>query len=80
MVQGKAPLSIPVRESFLKELEGAAAGERRKLSEMTELILEWSTEQLLKAGSLNQLLRCRIHLPDGLSHEHRATSGRVLRH
>jgi hypothetical protein len=53
MDQAKAPLGIPVRESFLKELEQAAARERRKLSEMTERILEWSVEQLLKAGSLN---------------------------
>lgn len=66
MAQSKAPLSVPVREAFRTELDRVAVGERKKVSEITGLILEWSVEQLVKVGSVNRLLRCGIHLPDGL--------------
>lgn len=66
MDESKAPLSLSVREAIRVELEGVAARERKKLSEITELILEWSVEQFREAGSTNRLLRCGIHLPDSL--------------
>jgi hypothetical protein len=69
----KAPLSVSVREALRTELERVAAGERKKLSEITKLILEWSVSRLDEAGSLNRLLECRIYLPDGLPLQPRST-------
>ena len=63
----RAPLSVSLRESLLREIEGFAAGERKKSREIVELILEWSVARLREAGSVNRLLRCRIRLPDGPS-------------
>jgi hypothetical protein len=74
MDQSKAPLSVPVREAFRTELDRVAAGERKKVSEITELILEWSVARLVEAGSVNRLLQCGIHLPDGVPHQLRITT------
>jgi len=60
----RAPLSVPVREALWKELGGVAARERKKLREITELLLEWGVARLREAGSVNQLLRCGIRLPE----------------
>jgi len=60
----RVPLCVSMRESLLKEIEGFAAGERKKSREIVELILEWSVARLREAGSVNRLLRCRIRLPD----------------
>jgi len=54
-----------MRESLLRELEEFAARERKKPREIVELILEWSVARLGEAGSVNRLLQCVIHLPDG---------------
>lgn len=70
----KAPLSLPVREALRTELERVATGERKKLSEITEQILEWSIERLVEAGSVNRLLQCGIHLPEGLPRQPRTTT------
>jgi hypothetical protein len=53
--------------------------ERKKLNETTELILGWSVERLAKAGSLNRLLRCGIHLADGLPRGLRDSSAKRQR-
>lgn len=60
----RAPLSVPMRESLLREIEGFAARERKKAREIVELILEWSVARLREAGSLNRVLQCVIRLPD----------------
>jgi len=61
----RVPLCVSIRESLLKEIEGFAAGERKKSREIVELILEWSVAHLREAGSVNRLLRYRIRLPEG---------------
>lgn len=76
MDDSKVPLSLPVRETFRTELERVAVGERKKLSEITEVILGWSVERLVEAGSLNRLLQCGIHLPDGLPRRLRDSSAK----
>lgn len=76
MDESKVPLSLPVWETFRTELERVAVGERKKLSEITELLLGWSVERLVEAGSLNRLLRCGIHLPDGLPRGLRGSSAK----
>jgi hypothetical protein len=63
----RVPLCVSIRESLLKEIEGFAAGERKKSREIVELILEWSVARLQEAGSVNRLLRCGIRLPEGPS-------------
>lgn len=60
----RAPLSVSLRESLLKEIEELAARERKKPREVVELILEWSVARLREAESVNRLLRCRIRLPE----------------
>ena len=74
MDQSKAPLSVPVREALRTELDRVAAGERKKVSEITELILEWSVARFVEAGSVNRLLQCGIHLPDAIPHKPRITT------
>jgi hypothetical protein len=71
--ESKAPFSVSVREAFRTELEKVAGGERKKLSEITELILEWSTKRLDEAGSLSGLLRCGIQ-PPGIPRQPRGTA------
>ena len=61
----RAPLSVSMRESLLREIEGFAARERKKSREIVELILEWSVARLREAGSVNRLLCCGVRLPDG---------------
>jgi hypothetical protein len=63
----KVPLSLPVREALRRELERVAAVEGKKLSQITEEVLEWSVGRLVQAGSLSRLLECGIHLPE-ISH------------
>jgi len=63
----RAPLSVSLRESLLREIEGFAARERKKSREIVELILEWSVARLQEAGSVNRVLQCVIRLPEGPS-------------
>jgi hypothetical protein len=46
----RAPLSVSMRESLLREIEGFATRERKKSREIVELILEWSVARLQEAG------------------------------
>src|SRR5438552_3868703 len=56
----KVPLSVSVREVIWMGLKQVAERERKKVSEITELTLEWSVAQLRTAGSINRLLKCKI--------------------
>jgi len=55
MGEWKAQLSLRVRQALRTELEEFAARERRKLGNITELILDWGFEQLKVAGSVDRL-------------------------
>ncbi len=60
MDKTKVPLNLPVREVVWIGLKHLAERERKKVSEITELTLEWSVERLREAGSTNRLMRCGI--------------------
>ena len=60
MGEWKAQISLRVRQALRSELEQFAARERRKLGNITELILEWAFEQLKTAGSTERLLQYKI--------------------
>ena len=60
MGEWKAQISLRVRQALRSELEEFAARERRKLGNITELILEWAFEQLKAAGSTERLLKYKI--------------------
>lgn len=53
MDRPRAPLSVPLRESLLRQIEEFAARERKKSREIVELILEWSVARLGEAGSVH---------------------------
>ena len=65
MGEWKAQISLRVRQALRSELEAYAARERRKLGNITELMLEWAFEQLKAAGSTQNLLKygIRRHVP-----------------
>jgi len=76
MGEWKAQISLRVRQALRSELEQYAARERRKLGNITELILEWAFEQLKVAGSTERLLRYKIRpsvkkSPDNLVARHK---------
>jgi hypothetical protein len=60
MGEWKAQISLRVRQALRTELEEFAARERRKLGNITELILEWAFEQLKVAGSTERLLKYKV--------------------
>jgi len=63
MGEWKAQISLRVRQALRADLEQFAARERRKLGNLTELILEWAFEQLKTAGSTDRLLKYKIRPP-----------------
>jgi hypothetical protein len=63
MGEWKAQISLRVRQALRADLEQFAARERRKLGNLTELILEWAFEQLKVAGSTDRLLKYKIRPP-----------------
>ncbi len=63
MGEWKAQISLRVRQALRADLEQFAARERRKLGNITELILEWAFEQLKTAGSTDRLLKHKIRPP-----------------
>lgn len=67
MGEWKAPLSLRVRQELRRDLEQAAAQERRSLGNLAELLLEWACAQLRVAGSLDRLLKVQL----GMSKEKR---------
>ena len=62
MGEWKAPLSLRVRQALRTDIEALAAREKRSLSNIGELLLEWGIEQLKAAGSTDRLLKCKISL------------------
>lgn len=60
MGEWKAPLSLRVRQGLRRELEEAAAAERRTLGNLGELLVEWAYAQWKIAGSLERLLNARL--------------------
>lgn len=63
MGEWKAQISLRVRQALRSELERFAARERRKLGNITELLLEWAFEQLTTAGSTERLLKYKVRPP-----------------
>ena len=63
MGEWKAQISLRVRQALRADLEQFAGRERRKLGNLTELILEWAFEQLKVAGSTDRLLKYKIRPP-----------------
>ncbi len=60
MGEWKAQLSLRVRQALRLEMEEFAAREKRKLGNVSEVILEWGFEQLKAAGSIDRLLRYKV--------------------
>jgi hypothetical protein len=60
----KAPLSLRVHPALRTEIEAIAAREKRSMSNIGELILEWGLQQIKNAGSLELLLSSKIQPPD----------------
>jgi hypothetical protein len=56
----KAQISLRVRQALRTELEEFAAREKRKLGNVSEVILEWGFEQLKSAGSIDRLLKYKV--------------------
>ena len=65
MGEWKAQISLRVRQALRAELEEFAARERRKLGNVSEVILEWGFEQLKAAGSIDRLLKYKIRISPG---------------
>lgn len=61
MGEWKAQVSVRIRQTLRIEIEEFAAKERRTMSNISELLLEWSIAHLKKAGTLGLLMRT---LPD----------------
>jgi hypothetical protein len=64
MGEWKTALSIRVRRSLKDDLQRIADREYRKLGNLGELLMEWSYEQLIAAGSTDKLLKYKMPLPN----------------
>jgi hypothetical protein len=62
MGECKAYLSIRIRQNLKDALQKVADREHRKVANLSELLMEWSFEQLEAAGSLERLLKHKIRL------------------
>jgi hypothetical protein len=62
MGEWKTALSIRVRRSLKDDLQKIADREYRKLGNLSELLIEWSYEQLVAAGSTEKLLKSKVAL------------------
>jgi hypothetical protein len=60
MGEWKTALSIRVRQSLKDDLQKIADREYRKLGNLGELLMEWSYEQLIAAGSTERLLKFKV--------------------
>jgi hypothetical protein len=60
MGEWKTALSIRVRRSLKDDLQRIADREYRKLGNLGELLMEWSYEQLIAAGSTEKLLKYKM--------------------
>jgi hypothetical protein len=57
MGEWKAQVSVRIRQTLRVEIEEFAAKERRTMSNVSELLLEWSIAHLKTIGSIDQLVR-----------------------
>jgi len=57
MGEWKAQVSVRIRQTLRAEIEEFAAKEKRTMSNVSELLLEWSIAHLKAAGSTDQLVR-----------------------
>jgi hypothetical protein len=64
MGEWKTALSIRVRRSLKDDLQKIADREYRKLGNLGELLMEWSYEQLVAAGSTEKLLKYKMPAPN----------------
>jgi len=64
MGEWKTALSIRVRRSLKDDLQKIADREYRKLGNLGELLMEWSYEQLIAAGSTEKLLKYKMPVPN----------------
>jgi len=60
MGEWKAQLSLRIRQDLRRDLEAWAERERRKLGNLTEILLERAFEQLQAAGSSDLLLKAKF--------------------
>jgi len=56
MGEWKAQVSVRIRQALRIEIEEFAAKERRTMSNVSEVLLEWSVAHLKTAGTINQLV------------------------
>lgn len=59
----KVSVTMRIAPELRDELVKFATQERRSLGNLGGILLEWSLEQLLSAGSTNRLLKHKILLP-----------------
>ena len=64
MGEWKTVLSLRVRQSLKDDLQKIADREYRKLGNLGELLMEWSYEQLVAAGSTEKLLKYKMPVPN----------------
>jgi hypothetical protein len=64
MGEWKTALSIRVRRALKDDLQKIADREYRKLGNLGELLMEWSYEQLVAAGSTQKLLKYKMPAPN----------------
>jgi hypothetical protein len=57
MGEWKAQVSVRIRQSLRAEIEALAAKERRTMSNVSELLLEWSIAHLKATESVDQLMK-----------------------
>jgi hypothetical protein len=56
MGEWKAQVTVRVRQTLRAEIEEFAAKEHRTMSNVSEVLLEWSIAHLKKAGTIDQLV------------------------
>jgi len=66
MGEWKTQISIRISQELRTDLEKFAVTEKRKLGNVSEVILEWGVQQLKAAGSIDRLLKSQV-LPSGSS-------------
>ncbi len=74
MGEWKTALSIRVRRSLKDDLQKIADREYRKLGNLGELLMEWSYEQLVAAGSTETLLKYKVPAPNRSRRDSRKSS------
>lgn len=60
MGEWQAQISLRVPQGLRRELEEFAAHEKRKLGNVSTVLLEWAFTQVKTAGSIDRLLKYKI--------------------